>query len=243
MLKKIVGEQSPLRELIFNVWARVQGRGCAATPGSADWLIGKEMAYGGLHTGVKRNKVSPLDPRTAQEICSGGMIGGDRMYHHGYAPAYARHLEPFVNASTSITLVEVGILRGTGLAIWCDLFPRARIIGLDIDLGHFIRNREQIRLRGGFEHNEPEVYEFDQLIENKTLMAEIMNGGSMDICIDDGSHQAEAILTTFQTMAPFLADKFSYFIEDNAAISQSIVALYPEFCVSSYGELTVVERG
>ena len=87
------------------------------------------------------------------------------------------------------------------------------------------------------------MYEFDQLRDNKTQLAEILDGGSMDICIDDGLHQAEAVLTTFQTMAPLLADKFSYFIEDNAAISNSIVALYPEFCVSSYGELTVVERG
>ena len=54
-------------------------------PGTAEWLVGTEIKYGGMVTNVKRNKVSPKDPRTNEQLRSGGMIGGDRMLYHGYA--------------------------------------------------------------------------------------------------------------------------------------------------------------
>src|SRR5262245_29765328 len=149
---------------------------CRVWPGSSAWPVGRERLYGGRHTGIKRNKVSPKDPRTATEISSGGMSGGDRMHHHGYAAAYADHLRPFVRSNERITLVEVGILRGTGLAIWCDLFPHGRIIALDIDLDHYFANREHIKLYGGFGSNEPEVYEYDQLAPDATQLSKILNG-------------------------------------------------------------------
>lgn len=61
------------------------------------------------------------------------MIGGDRMLHHGYAKKYAEYLLPFLNRVQPVTVLECGILRDTGIAIWCDLFQEGRIIGLDID--------------------------------------------------------------------------------------------------------------
>ena len=76
------------------------------------------------------------------------MMGGDRMLHHGYGPTYARYLQPFVGAR-NLTVAEFGILNGTGLAIWCDLFTDARVIGLDIDLSHFEGNRSALERRGG----------------------------------------------------------------------------------------------
>ena len=43
--------------------------------GSKAWLIKKELEYGGKVIGVKRNKVSDLDPRSPQEFRTGGMTG------------------------------------------------------------------------------------------------------------------------------------------------------------------------
>ena len=92
-----------------------------------------------------------------------GMTGGDRMLHHGYGPTYARYLRPFLGGR-NLTVAEFGILKGTGLAIWCDLFTDARVIGLDIDLGHFEENRSRLARRGAFKQNRPELHEYDQLI-------------------------------------------------------------------------------
>ena len=51
--------------------------------GSVPWLIGAEFRYGGIHRNVPRLRVSSLDPRSREELARGGMIGGDRMLHHG----------------------------------------------------------------------------------------------------------------------------------------------------------------
>jgi len=60
--------------------------------GSADWLTICELEMGGIRVGVKRNKVSEFDPRSLDQIRSGGMIGGDRMIHHNYSTIYEKYL-------------------------------------------------------------------------------------------------------------------------------------------------------
>jgi hypothetical protein len=57
-------------------------------PGTDAWLITTEIKYGGMVADVPRNKVSPKDPRTREQLKCGGMIGGDRMLHNGYAKKY-----------------------------------------------------------------------------------------------------------------------------------------------------------
>ena len=61
--------------------------------GSEKWLQAAEKHFGGYITGVERQRVSGYDPRNEKQIKTGGMTGGDRMFHHNYAKAYARHLE------------------------------------------------------------------------------------------------------------------------------------------------------
>jgi hypothetical protein len=139
-------------------------------------------------------------------------------------------------------LVEVGILRGTGLAVWCDLFPRGRVIGLDIDLTHFKNNSSEIIRRGGFGANKPEVCEFDQLDCYTSELANILNGDLIDICIDDGLHTENAILNTFRTIFPLLNEQFCYLIEDNLNSDVIVSRAYPELDVHKYGQLTIIER-
>ena len=93
------------------------------------------------------------------------MTGGDRMFHHGYAAVYAKHLQPFVGRRFDpLTVVEAGILRGSGLAMWSELFPRADIIGLDIDLSHVRENLPNLKECGAFPGREPELHVFDQFL-------------------------------------------------------------------------------
>lgn len=174
----------PLRRLVENLQTRMVElpyRYKKAPFGSADWLARTEITYGGYVTGVERRKVSAQDGRNKEELAFGGMTGGDRMLHHGYGPIYARYLAPFLGQS-GMTVAEFGILKGTGLAIWCDLFPTARIIGFDIDLGHFKDNRAALERRGAFKQNTPEIYEFDQLTPNVERLAKALGGGRKARC-------------------------------------------------------------
>jgi hypothetical protein len=212
---------------------------CKSTVGSHDWLIGTELLYGGIHTNVKRDKVSPFDPRTKDELKTGGMVGGDRMYHHGYSSYYAKYLKPFLQRK-KILLIEIGILRGTGLAIWCDLFPKGRIIGLDIDLSHYKNNLPKLFKMGAFTKNQPELYEFDQYIDNEKYLATLLGGEKVDICIDDGNHSDEPIKTTFKSIFPHLSETFIYFIEDNTSVTPDLIATYPQLNVYTFGEFIVI---
>lgn len=214
----------------------------SAQLGSADWLIKAEVAYGGLVTDVARNKVSSLDPRTADQLAFGGMTGGDRMLHHGYAPVYAHALKPFLG-QRSLQLAEFGILKGTGLAIWCDLFPAARVLGFDIDLAHFQSNRAELQRRGAFRSNSPEVFDYDQLQDGTSKLRKALQGKTLDIAIDDGLHSIAAIVMTWRTVRPHLSSRFVYFIEDFPGLLEQCGEEFAGFDSRSFGMMTVISAG
>jgi hypothetical protein len=186
-----------------------------------------------------RQKVSPLDGRTQAQLKFGGMTGGDRMLHNGYGPVYARYLERFLD-NRSIRLAEFGILKGTGLAIWCDLFPDAQVFGLDIDPSHFEANRADLARRGAFKANLPEVHEYDQLVESNEKLSHILRGQSLDIVIDDGLHSVEAIVKTWRSVKPHLSSTFVYFIEDYSGLLDQCDSEFEGFDRRRYGPMTVV---
>jgi len=210
--------------------------------GSVDWLIATEKYLGGLSTNVKRHKVSPLDPRTPEEIATGGMTGGDRMFHHGYAHSYSKALNQFiVRRNDALTIVEVGILRGVGLALWSMLFPHARIIGLDIDLSHTKNNLTKLKDLGAFRYGDPELYLFDQLNPNSQEVEKIFDGKKIDVCIDDGLHSDEAIVRTATALHSHLASNFVYFVEDSFIEENTLRSIFRNSTLIRNGELTVVQ--
>ena len=194
---------------------RLEGR--FATRGSARWLRGTEQRFGGKISHVERRLVSPLDPRSPTRIARGGMTGGDRMsrVHHNYAPSYARHLKRWRGEGSRPTVVEVGILRGSGLAIWSELFPEGTVIGLDVDLSHFLENTEDLRARGAFPRGLPRSMVFDAYDPDVAELTELLDGRRIDVVIDDGPHTVEAIISVATALRPLLADRFTYFVEDN----------------------------
>jgi hypothetical protein len=213
-------------------------------PGSTEWLILAEHKYGGLERQVKRRKISKLDPRKKEEIATGGMVGGDRMneMEHNYAPLYSRYLKPFMDRQLRIVLVEVGILKGTGVAIWSELFAKGRIIGLDIDLTHITNNLGNLKKIGAFKNNNIELYEFDQFLDNKENIGKILKGEKVDIVIDDGVHLDYAVINTLSSFLPHLKDRFIYIIEDNKTVYKEIIKLYPNLDIVNYGEITVIKN-
>jgi hypothetical protein len=198
--------------------------------GSMEWLALTEMLYGGLQIGGVNSKTNQ---------------GGDRMspHHHGYGECYQEFLRPFISPipPQQLTLVEVGILNGSGLAIWCDLFPNARIIGFDIDLSNFHANRQNLIRKGAFRKNQPEVHSFDQLDAAKTqnVLRDILRSNRVDIVIDDGCHSKESVEIKFGQMQPYLANKFVYFIEDNFDTYDWLAHRYREFYWATRGEIAV----
>ena len=215
----------------------------APVTGSSDWLIKKEIIYGGLVEGVPRKKVSQLDPRPESQLASGGMIGGDRMFHHRYAPIYSHYLSFFTTSGGGITLAEFGILKGSGLAIWCDLFPQARVIGFDIDPDHFEANKVNLIRRGAFISNQPCIYEYDQFLDGSDLIATVLEGRTLDIVIDDGFHSRETILATWRSVKLHLSSRFVYLIEDYAGLLDECPTEFQGYDAYSSGLMTVISAG
>ncbi len=209
--------------------------------GSENWLKAAERHFGGISRNVQHRKKSQHDPRTKTELKKGGMIGGDRMVHHGYSKHYAKHLLPFL-ADNRKVIVEVGILKGTGLAVWSLLFPHAKIVGMDIDPSHFRENEDALRARGAFSLNEPPIIEFDQLAPDLAKLNEALSDDRIEIFCDDGHHSDEAIMNTLRAVRPYLAENFVYFIEDNETVARKIEAEMPDLKIFSYDKLTVLEN-
>jgi hypothetical protein len=143
-----------------------------------------------------------------------------------------------------LTIIEVGILKGTGLAIWSDLFPQSQIIGLDIDLSHFHDNMAFLKSLNAFSHGDVAVHEFDQFLDNTDYLKQMLRGGTIDIMIDDGFHSEETIMKTFESAKPHLAPQFVYFVEDNEKVGKILKSSYPMYDVdSSAAEFTVIRSG
>ena len=219
------------RERLFGINADFFKKNRELYPvGSMEWLALTETLYGGLQVGGVSSETNQ---------------GGDRMspYHHGYGRGYAEFLKPFISATARrrLTLVEVGILNGSGLAIWCDLFPAARVLGFDIDLSNFQTNRKNLENIGAFKKNAPEVYSFDQLdpIKAGEVLRNTLGENRIDIAIDDGCHSRESVEITFKQVRPFLAKEFVYFIEDNFDTYDWLAHYYREYYWTTRGEIAI----
>jgi hypothetical protein len=190
-----------------------------------------EARFGGA-TKIKRKKVSPLDKRTKEELAKGCMRGGDRMNGHGYAKIYAKELLRYFDRA--FTLVEVGVLTGSGIALWSSIFPKSEVIGLDIDIEIFISSISNLKKRGAYRKSLPMVYEFDQLADTTEQVKALFGTRKINVVIDDGLHTNTAILNTIEGFVPRLASDFLYFVEDNASVSKEISEKFPTFSVREY---------
>lgn len=194
-------------------------------------LLKLEQHYGGVVKAPMRKK-SPLDQRPNKEIGTAVLVGGDRMAGPNYAKAYAKYLPDHLEV-----LVELGVFKGTGLAIWCTLFTDAKIVGLDIDPEHF--DEEGLREKGAFMWNEPEVHRFDKFQDNSAFYQTLP---PIDVMIDDSAHDSESILFAFANVLPFLREGFVYFVEDNAEVEELLRQKYPSFFIERSGGIIVIKQ-
>lgn len=122
----------------------------------------------------------------------------DKITHHGYERFYDYFLYPLKNKE--FNLLEIGIDQNCSLKMWCDLFSKAKIYGIDI--GH------------GFKHDQGIVFKADQ--SNKSELKKVVKYiKNSDLIIDDGSHVPEHQLLTFNYLfLKLLNFGGTYIIED-----------------------------
>jgi hypothetical protein len=166
--------------------------------------------------------------------------GGDKMSadRHGYADDYARLLGRW----TAPTLVEVGVFQGASLAIWCDLFPDGRVIGLDLDLQRYRQHLPVLRAAGAFTSSEPVVVGmWDAYCPDVPSLRAALAGRTIDVLIDDGPHTDVAVKSVLAAVRPFLSDTFTYIVEDMPNGADLIAAACPDGVSGQSGLLGWVE--
>lgn len=137
-----------------------------------------------------------------------GIDKGSLHEGHMYTLTYEEHLTKYKSSKPCI--VEIGIndtrFPGGCLKFWDSIFENMEYYGFDIvDCTHLKYNVDKIKIFKGDQNNKNNLLEF-------IYKYELPN--RIDVIIDDGSHHSEHILTSFETLYPFLKNGGIYFIED-----------------------------
>jgi hypothetical protein len=152
-----------------------------------------------------------------------GDIGGDRMGINGYAPIYAKYMPTYLASvpESDICIVEVGILTCSGLAMWRAMFPSTQIYGFDLNTTTCLSTVPLWKERVGFEINDRTAVNAANQDTPSSVMRGVFanalgteNTPVVHLAIDDGYHEPQANLRTFQALRPFLKVPFVYIIED-----------------------------
>ena len=193
----------------------------------SEYLQFLELKYGGYVTNVSPTIVKSDVVR----IKGTTHTGGDRMsvFFNNYSKIYSKYLEPLRHSKKTIHLLEVGILKGTGLAVWDEYFVKKRIYGFDYDLGNFEQNKNHLLELGAFSKELPTLRFYDQFTDNSKTLEDTFGTQKLDIVIDDAYHSDESILNTFNELQPFLNESIVYFIEDNTTAWKKLQIKYPQY--------------
>jgi cephalosporin hydroxylase len=130
-------------------------------------------------------------------------------WHH-YFEIYHRHFEPFRGRSPVV--VEIGVFHGGSLQMWRDYFgPGAQIVGIDLDPRCSAFEEDGIRVLIG-----------DQA--DRAFLARVRKEvPHVDIVIDDGGHQMQQQIASFEELYPHVQPNGIYLCED---IHTSFVSRY-----------------
>jgi cephalosporin hydroxylase len=150
--------------------------------------------------------VDPLQQlRQAENACEVAYYGlTDRMAHklHHYLEVYERHLSAF--RRRPVRMLEIGVQNGGSLQMWRRyLGPEAILHGLDIDERCRQIDDPDLRIHIG---SQVDTALLDAIVDEM--------GGSIDVVLDDGSHQCSHQIATFEHLWPRLADRGVYLCED-----------------------------
>ena len=94
---------------------------------------------------------------------------------------------------------------GASLRVWRDFFPKAKIIGIDID-SDILFEEERIKT---YHCDQTSLESIQKFCNNASVQH-----SSVDIFIDDGLHEYHAGISLFESMNKYLAENGIYIIED-----------------------------
>lgn len=134
-----------------------------------------------------------------------GMHRTDLYHPHGTdkgAHGYMEHYQRVLGGHSIRSILEIGVQSGASLVVWSELFPDARIVGIDID--------------PDCGASDLDGHGFDVLIGDASdpAVVESLLDESFDLIIDDGSHLAEHTAANLDVWAHRLAPGGVYVIED-----------------------------
>lgn len=132
--------------------------------------------------------------------------GTDKWGSHYYTDHYERHLGHLRDEALVLLEIGVGGYARTGegggsLRMWRRFFPRAQVVGLDIEDKSFLDRPRLTTVRG--DQTDPVV-----------LSSILDRFGTPQVVVDDGSHRPADIIATFEHLFPRLPDGAIYAIED-----------------------------
>lgn len=132
--------------------------------------------------------------------------GSDKFGYHDYSPNYYHLFKHLKNKP--IKLLEIGVggyadadRGGESLRVWRDFFPKAHIVGIDIQTKELDLGPRVTILKGS-------------QVDAKFLDQVVAEHGPFDIIIDDGSHRNEQIVASFEMLFPTLNADGIYVAED-----------------------------
>ncbi len=157
--------------------------------------------------------------------------GADKMHSRGmnYANAYGELLRD----RDPKRFVELGVFTGVSLAMWCELYPHAEVVGLDVDLSRV--NRVDLVNRGAFKSNEPQVFEWDAFDPQPLSVLE-----NVDVFIDDGPHVTEAVVKVAEFMRDRMAPGGLFIVEDMRNGANILHEIFPQGKLFKHGMLNAV---
>jgi hypothetical protein len=118
--------------------------------------------------------------------------GGDKGTAHSYIDIY----EAEMTKRNAIALLEIGIYEGHSIAMWQEYFQDSEIIGIDIDLSRV-------------------KFDLEYIIEaDATSLIPWIADKKFDYIIDDGSHEVQHQVLSFDAWWPTVKAEGKYFIED-----------------------------
>ena len=176
------------------------------------WLVQTERHFAPDGIVLYHDEEQVLDPRFTWKAWR----GSDRMAldANAYATPYSKLLR--TNDYSPSSILEIGILNGSGLAVWSAAFPEAKLFGIDLSCRPVMENLPGLMDRGAFKRGAPKLLEMDvRRPDGRRIQQFIDSAGTLDLVIDDGPHTHEAIERMIFSLSPYLSPSFLYIIEDN----------------------------
>jgi hypothetical protein len=191
---------------------------------TADTLVRLEQRYA-PQVGALPGVFSEAEvERIGDSNAGGDKMGADR---NGYAAAYAKVL----SGLDPQLVVELGVFQGVSLAMWCDLFPDAHVVGLDLDFDRFDAHRPFLVEQGAFSVSSPSLIKFDAYSDVTP------NLDMVDLFVDDGPHTEPAIRNALTLFGPLMSPDGVYVVEDFDGGDRLLAQAFPQARIICAGRL------